>query len=205
MRRPAGRLFATRPWATWAATTAIMALLGPLAGLLWAAAAPTVTFVIVQGEALLADPEGQGPIGTDARFALIALVAGVLCGAAAYAAGGRGNDVALLLGLAAGGCAAAVLAWRTGHLIGLGDFQDAVRHARDGTTATGVADLRARGVLVFWPVAAVGAYGLLELAVRRLPAGDVADPGAGEPDQVGGGELDLESAPAGGDVDGRER
>ncbi|MFG1858955.1 hypothetical protein ACGFJT_44470 [Actinomadura geliboluensis] len=205
MRRPAGRLFATRSWLTWAVTTAIMALLGPLAGLLWAASAPRVTYVIVQGEALLADPEGQGPIATDARFALIALVAGILCGAAAYAAGGRGNDLALLFGLAAGGCAAAVLAWKTGHLVGLGDFQDAVRHARDGTTVTGVADLRATGVLMFWPLPAVAVYGLLELAVRRLPAGDRGDAGAGEPDEVGGGELDLESAPTGGDVDGRER
>lgn len=204
MRRPTGRLFATRLWATGAAAAVIAALLGPLAGLLWAGTAPAVTYVVVQGEPLLAEPEGQGPIGIDARFALIALVAGIVCGAAAYAAGGRGNDVALLLGLAAGGCAAAFLAWRTGHLIGLGGFQDAVRHARDGDTVTGVADLRARGVLMFWPVSAVAAYGLLEVAVRRLPPGDRGDAGTGEPDEVGGDELDLESAPAGGDVDGRE-
>ncbi|MFB4307701.1 hypothetical protein [Actinomadura sp. GTD37] len=204
MRRPTGRLFATRLWVTGAVAAAVAALLGPLAGLLWAWISPAVTYVIVQGEPLLAEPEGQGPIGVDARFALISLAAGVLCGAAAYLAGGRGNDVALLLGLAAGGCAAAVLAWRTGHMVGLGDFQDAVRHARDGTTVTGVADLRARGVLVFWPVSAVAAYGLLEVAVRRLPPGDRGDAGAGEADEVGGGELDLESAPTGGDVDGRE-
>lgn len=63
---------------------------------------PEVSYVVVQGEALLAEPESQGPIGIDARFALIALAAGVLCGVVAYLAGGRGNDVALLLGLAAG-------------------------------------------------------------------------------------------------------
>ncbi|CNG24790.1 Uncharacterised protein [Mycobacterium tuberculosis] len=205
MRRPTGRLFTARLWVTWAATAAAVAVLGPLAGLLWAGIAPKVTYVIVQGEALLANPEGQGPIGIDARFALVALVAGIACGAAAYLAGGRGNDVALLLGLAAGGCAAAVLAWKTGHMIGLGDYRDAVRSARDGTEVTGVADLRATGVLVFWPVAAVAAYGLLEVAVRRLPPGDRGDARAGEADEVGGGELDLESAPTGGDVDGRER
>ncbi|MEU5989329.1 hypothetical protein ABZ806_10145 [Spirillospora sp. NPDC047418] len=205
MRRLTGRLFATRFWVTWAATAAAVAVLGPPAGLLWAKTAPAVTYVIIQGEALLANPEGQGPIGIDARFALIALVAGIVCGAAAYLAGGRGNDVALLLGLAAGGCAAAVLAWRTGHLIGLGDYRDAVRSARDGTTVTGVADLRATGVLVFWPVAAVAAYGLLEVAVRRLPPGDRGGARAGEADEVGGDELDLESAPSGRDVDGRER
>ncbi|MFA1548074.1 hypothetical protein [Actinomadura chokoriensis] len=204
MRRPAGRLFATRLWLAGGVAAVVVALLGPLAGLLWAGIAPAVTYVIVQGEPLLAEPEGQAPIGVDARFALIALVTGILCGLAAYAAGGRGNDVALLLGLAAGGCVAAVLAWRTGHMIGLGDFQDAVRHARDGTAVTGVADLRARGVLVFWPASAVAAYGLLEVVVRRLPPGDHGDTGAGEADEVGGDELDLESAPTGRDVDGRE-
>ncbi|WP_396447827.1 hypothetical protein [Actinomadura sp.] len=205
MRRPTGRLFETRLWVTGAVAAVAVAVLGPLAGLLWAWTAPEVTYVIVQGEALLAEPEGQGPIGIDARFALIGLAAGLLCGIAAYLAGGRGNDVALLLGLAAGGCAAALLAWRTGHMIGLAGFQDAVRHARDGTAVTGAADLRARGVLMFWPVSAVAAYGLLEVAVRRLPPGDRGDGGPGEPDEVGGGELDLESAPTGGDVDGRER
>ncbi|WP_242902057.1 hypothetical protein [Actinomadura terrae] len=200
MRRPAGRLLAT-----WVATTAVVALLGPPLGLLWAKTVPTVRYVIVQGEPLLADPEGQGPIGVDVRFALIALVAGLCCGAAAYAAGRRFDDVALLLGLVAGGVAASVLAWRTGHMIGLDGYHDAVRRGRDGTLVDGVADLRAKGVLVFWPVLAVAAYGLLELVFRRLPAGDGGEHGAGEADEVGGGELDLQSAPSGGDVEGPER
>ncbi|MES9540266.1 hypothetical protein [Actinomadura sp. NPDC000600] len=200
MRRPTGRLLAI-----WAVTSAVVTLLGPLAGLLWAAVAPKVTYVVVQGEALLAQPEDQGPITIDARFALIAAVAGIACGAVAYLAGGRDNDSALLLGLAVGGAAAAVLAWKTGNLVGLGHFEDVVRHGRDGTTVTGVADLRAKGLLTSWALPAVAVYGLLELVVRRLPAGDLGDAGAGEADEVGGGELDLESAPAGRDVDGRER
>lgn len=205
MRGPTGRLLAARPWTTGAVTAAVVTLLGPPAGLLWAGTVPEVTYVIVQGEPLLADPEGQGPIGVDAGFAVIALVAGLLCGAAAYLAGGRRNDVPLLLGLAVGGSAAAVLAWQTGHLIGLAEFQDAVRTARDGTTVTGVADLRAKGFLVFWALPAVVLYGMLEVIVRRLPAGDRGERGAGEADEVGGREFDLQSAPAGRDVDGRER
>lgn len=205
MRGPAGRLLTARLLRTSALTAAIVALLGAPAGLLWAKTVPEVTYVIVQGEPLLAEPEGQGPIGVDARFALIALVAGAACGVAGYLAGGRRNDIALLAGLAVGGVAAAVVAWKTGHQIGLGDFQDAVRHARDGDTAAGVADLRAKGVLMFWAVPAVAVYGLLELVVRRLPAGDRGEPGAGEADEVGGDEFDLQSAPSGRDVDGRER
>ncbi|MEU9024388.1 hypothetical protein [Actinomadura sp. NPDC048394] len=200
MRPPTGRQLTT-----WLVTTAIVTLLGPLAGLLWGNTIPKVTYVIIQGEALIADPEGEGPVGVDGRFALIGLAAGLLCGIAGYALRGRRNDIALILGLAAGGAAASLLAWRTGHLIGLGHYQDVVRHGRDGATVTGVADLRAKGVLVFWPVAAVAAYALLEVVVRRLPPGDRRDGGAGEGDEVGGGELDLESAPTGRDVDGRER
>ncbi|WP_243718552.1 hypothetical protein [Actinomadura sp. KC06] len=205
MRGPTGRLSAMRFLVTWAVTAAIVTLPGPLVGVLWAKTIPEVTYVIVQGEPLLAEPEGQGPIGIDARFALIALVAGLLCGVAGYLAGGRGDDIALLLGLAVGGGAAAFLAWKTGHMIGLDDFQDAVRTARDGTTVTGVADLRAKGVLVFWALPAVATYGLLELILRRLPAGDGGEAGAGEADEIGGDEFDLQSAPAGRDVDGGER
>ncbi|WP_240487366.1 hypothetical protein [Actinomadura flavalba] len=180
-------------------------MLGPLAGLLWAHIAPEIRFVVVRGRALLADPEGQGPIGTDARFALIAVGLGVLCGGAAYLAGGRGNDIALLLGLAAGGAAAAVLAWRTGHHVGLADFRAAVAAAPDGRVLSGPADLRALGVLTFWPMASVGSYAFFEVLVKRLPAGDHGGRGAGQGDQVGGGQFDLEAAPAGRDVDGRER
>ncbi|MFC6886229.1 MULTISPECIES: hypothetical protein [Actinomadura] len=189
---------------TWAVTTAVVAVLGPLAGLLWHAIVPDVAYVVIQGEALLADPEGQGPIGVDARFALIGLVAGALCGVAGYLAGGRRNDLPLLFGLVVGGAAASLLAWRVGHQIGLADFHRAVRGAPDGRNVTGVADLRATGVLVFWPLVSAAVYGLLEMIVKRLPARDGGEPGAGEADQVGGGELDLESAPSGRDVDRRE-
>lgn len=204
MRGPAGRLLTSRILRTWAVTAAIVTLLGPVLGLLWAKTVPKVTYVIVQGEPLLADPEGQGPIGIDARFALIAVVAGLVCGGVAYLFGGRRDDLALMLGLAVGGVAASVLVWKTGHQIGLDGFHAAVRRAHDGDTVTGVADLRAKGVLVFWAVVGVAAYGLLELVVRRLPAGDRGDRGGGEPDEVGGDELDLQSAAPGRDVDGRE-
>ncbi|MFC0041974.1 hypothetical protein [Actinomadura rayongensis] len=189
---------------TWIATCLLVAVLGPLAGLLWRAVAPTVKYVVVGGAPYLADPESRGPIGTDMRFALIAVIAGLGCGAVAYLRGGRGNDVPLLLGLAAGGAAAAVLAWRTGHMIGLGSYHRALRHAADGATVTGVADLRATGLLVFWPIAAVALYGVLELFVKRLSPRDGGEDGAGEPDEVAGGQLDLEPAPPRRDVDGRE-
>ncbi|WP_285694137.1 hypothetical protein [Actinomadura sp. NBRC 104412] len=189
---------------TWAVTTAIIAFLGVPAGLLWAEISPKVTYIVIRGQAVLADPEGQAPIATDGRFALIAVAAGLACGIAAYLAGGRGNDLPLLFGLAAGGLAASLLAWRLGHHIGLDGFQRAVRRAPDGRLVTGAAQLRATGIVVFWPVLSVLAYELLELVVRRLPPGDGRKRRGGEADEVGGRELDLQAAPTGGDVDGRE-
>ena len=193
----------------WAATVAAMALLGVLAGLLWAQISPEVRYVVVDGRALLIDPETQDLIGTDGRFALIAVLAGTLCGVAAYAAAGRGRDLPLVLGLAAGGVAAALLMWWAGHLVGLDAFRRLTRTGSTGRQITGVADLRAVGVVVFWPLVAVSVYGLLEaldIARRAAPLapGDPGGAGTGQSDQISGGELDLQAAPSGRDVDGRE-
>ncbi|RMI41369.1 hypothetical protein EBO15_23155 [Actinomadura harenae] len=151
-------------------TTLAIAVLGPVAGVLWHAVSPTVTFVVVRGEAYFADGESQAPIGTDARFALIGIVAGLLCGLVAYRFGGRDNDVPLLVGLALGGTAAALLAWWVGHRFGLAHYQHVLRTGADGTEVKGPPDVRARGLLVFWPLAAVAAYAALEVIVKRLPA-----------------------------------
>ncbi|GAA2579735.1 hypothetical protein SMC26_43755 [Actinomadura fulvescens] len=199
MRGPTGKALRT-----WTVTTVVVTLLGPLAGLLWAKIVPRVDYIVVQGKPLLADAEGQGPVGMDGRFALIVVLAGIGCGALAYLAGGRDNDIALVLGLAAGGIAAAFLAWKTGQQIGLTGYENAVRGAKDGTVVEGVARLRATGVVTFWPILAVGTYGVLELLVRRLPPGDRRQAAAGEPDEIGRGELDLQTASPGGDVDRRE-
>ncbi|HEX2317120.1 MAG TPA: hypothetical protein VHJ17_25465, partial [Thermomonospora sp.] len=55
----------------WAATTALLALLGPPAGLLWAALAPPVRYLLADGRVVLADPETQAVIAGDGRFAVI--------------------------------------------------------------------------------------------------------------------------------------
>jgi hypothetical protein len=182
----------------WALTTAALALLGPPAGLLWAAVAPPVRYLMLDGRIVLADPETQALIAGDGRYALITGVAGALCGALAYLAGGRDNDVPLLLGLGTGGLAAALLAWLVGHRIGPAGFEGSVRAAA-GRAVEGPADLHAVGVVVFWPLLAVAVYALLEAVVARLAPRDRGQHGPGEPDQVGGGQLDLQAAPASGD------
>jgi hypothetical protein len=200
-------------------TTLVVALLGAPLGLVWRAISPPVRYVVADGEPILANPESQALITTDGRFALLTVLAGVLCGVVAYVAAGRGTDVAVVAGLALGGIAAAVLTWRVGHQIGLDTFERLVARSADGTTVTGVADLRAAGVVVFWPIAAAGVFGLCEaidfMGRHRvdvpppgpdvpLPFGYGGGPSVGQPDQVGGDQLDLQSAPAGGDKDRTE-
>jgi hypothetical protein len=195
-------------------TTLVTALPGVAVGLLWQAISPSIRYVVVDGRPFLADPETQTLISTDGRFAILTALGGLVCGMAAYLAAGRGTDIAIVAGLALGGISAALLTWRVGHQIGLDAFQHAVRAAREGAFVTGVADLRATGVLVFWPLVAVGVFGLseaMDMAGRHrtdrppeLAPGDGGQPGGGEPDQVGGDELDLQATPTGGNEDGRE-
>lgn len=194
---------------TTAVTVLALAIAGIVAGVLWYFLVPEVPYLIVRHEAVPVDPEEAALIAFDGIFALITIVAGVLSGAIGYLAGGRRNDIALLIGLAAGGLAAGLIAWLIGHLIDLSSFEQALRSAPDGRKVNAVPDLQAYGVLTLWPLLAVATYGLLEaLQVGRHPevslAGDESLLGRGEPDQVGGGELDLQAAPSGGHIDGGE-
>jgi hypothetical protein len=196
-------------------TAVILAVLGALAGLLWAAISPHVKYVSIGGRALLVDPESPAVIGTDGRFALITAGLGLVCGVVAYLLGGRGNDLALVAGLVVGGVVAALIAWRVGHLIGLETFHRMVRAGDQRKVFNGPADLSARGVLVCWAFVALVTYWLLEvtdLAKRvvhdqpgaSVPAGDLSGPPPGQQDQVGGGQFDLQAAPTGRDVDGHQ-
>lgn len=196
---PVGRPY-RRGLLTWLVATVAVALAGPPVGLLWAAVAPPVRYLVVEGGVVLADPETQALIAGDGWFALITGAAGLLCGTLAYLAGGRGNDIPLLFGLGAGGTGAALLAWWSGHRVGLAEFERSAR-AVAGRVVESPADLHATGVLVFWPLLAVAAYGLLEALVARLAPRDGGQYGAGETDQVGGVQFDLQAAPAGGDKD----
>jgi hypothetical protein len=188
------------------AATLVIAVLGVPVGLLWTTVAPRTTYVIAGGKALIGDPESQTLIAADGWFAVLTASAGVLCGVVAYVLAGRLREIGLLAALGVGGAAAGLLAWWVGGLIGRSSFQHEVHTAHDGTTAKGALSLHAAGVVIAWPLLAIVAFGLLEaldVARResRLTAGDAGGDGAGQPDQVGGGELDLQAAPPRGDVD----
>jgi hypothetical protein len=188
------------------AATLVIAVLGVPAGLLWTTVAPRTTYVIAGGKALLGDPESQTLIAADGWFAVLTALAGLLCGVVAYVLAGRLREIGLLAALGVGGAAAGLVAWWVGSLVGRSSFQHLVHTARDGTTARSALDLHAFGVVIAWPLIAIVVFGLLEaLDVARResrPAtGNAGGGGPGQPDQVGGGQLDLQAAPPRGDVD----
>lgn len=190
------------------AATLVIAVLGVPAGLLWTVIAPRTTYVIASGKAFLGNPESQTLIAADGWFAVLTAVAGLLCGIVAYVLAGRFRELGLLGALGVGGTAAGLVAWWAGGLVGRSAFQHQVRTARDGTTVKSALDLHAAGVVIAWPLIALVAFGLLEaLDVARRESRGRAAPGypggggTGQPDEVGGGQFDLEAAPPRGDVD----
>ena len=165
-----------RAFAAW---TLALAVLGAPVGLIWSALAPRARYVATDDGLRLADPTTQALIAADGWFALLTAVAGALCGAVAQAVARR--RVAALLGLAAGGLAAAGAAFLTGTAGG------------DGPNRL---TLTAPGVLLGWPLLAVIVFGALEAAAAyrdsplRRPYGrspdGVAPPGAPGPSEPPG-------------------
>jgi hypothetical protein len=205
-----GGLVASRIRVGVLATLAITVLGVPI-GLLWVAIAPRTAYQVSGGKGVLADPETQTLIAADGWFAVLTVAAGLLCGLAAYLLAGRVGELGPLVGIAAGGVAAAIVAWRLGHFIDLSAYQHALRTGGDGALVHAPLGLHALGVALAWPLTAVVVFALLEAldvagreARGRLSAGDPGRGRSGQPDEVGGGELDLQAAPTGRDIDGRE-
>lgn len=164
----------------------MVALAVPL-GLLWAAVSPRVGVMVTPRGPDLVDAETKAFIGADALFLLLAAAAGASCGLAAWALGRRHGPV-VPVALAVGGVLAALLAWRTGHQVGLAQFRRALAGPPTGRVVRAAVDVRAKGVLVAWAVAALVPYSLL---LAYVPADS-----AGIGDGGGRGDLGPAAEPA---------
>jgi hypothetical protein len=185
------------------ATLSLAALGVPVAGL-WLALAPRVLFrVVAGGGSTPVDAETKGFIADDGTFFLLTAAVGLACGTIAYLLGRRYGP-GLAIGLAAGGLAGAVVAWKLGTWFGSSGFHHALRTDPAGATLRAPLSLRAKGALVAWPIGAlvalvVGiAYGSGGAAQQPAPtapgpaaasAADDGDRRAGEADEVAGRDL----------------
>jgi hypothetical protein len=143
-----------------AVTVLTLTTLGIGAGLLWSGVSPRAPYQVTAQGTVLADPSTQALIAADGWFAVITGGLGLLCGGVAWFAGRRWM-LAVLIGLCAGGMLGALLTWWVGSTFTIGAVT--VEAAAPGVKAVpGALKITASGVLVSWPLVAVGFFGLLE-------------------------------------------
>ena len=102
-------------------------------GKIWAELAPRVMLIKVEGGLVYAESEPEQPIAADGWFAILAVGAGLLFAVLAWILLSRYRGVAILLGLVLGSLAAAWLAYRFGHDVGLAEFRRLRDSAAVGT------------------------------------------------------------------------
>jgi hypothetical protein len=195
-----------------------VAACGVPVGVLWPLIAPRVEATVVDDGLRLTQSAAQTYVAADGWFAILTVLAGIATGEL-VALRSRPGGPAAAIALAGGGLLAALVAWRVGVFLGRAPGgPDKPASAAVGETLRLPLELRAYGVLLLWAISAVATFFASVLATGREPAepteptqpaesGQPAYWGGGrpdEPDEVGGGQLDLEAASPGRDEDGRE-
>jgi hypothetical protein len=158
------------------------AVLGVVAGLIWAAVAPRALLQEVgSGEAQVVNAETSAFIVADAWFCLITAVGGLVTGIVGYRLLIRRASWIAAAGLVLGAVAAALLTLWTGGQIGFGTYNHLLATSPDGTFFRASLSLGAKSALVFWP-------GLVCLVILLAEYGGRRSPQAGEaPDAEMGG------------------
>ena len=159
----------------------VLALTGIPAGLLWWALAPRADFRVTDtGPEAITQVSGELLVADDAVYALVLLGVGLLAGAAAWFLRRR-RGVATVLALALGGCAAAVIAWQVGELLGAGPSEAEL--ADVGARVTTSLTLGSPPAMALAPFGALLAYVAAVLYARDDGLGRTADPSPAGTDQ----------------------
>jgi hypothetical protein len=200
---PAAAEPAGRPWSPWREARrdwrSFLGLVGGLAvagvplGVLWWALAPRADYRITGGGPVpIGNPSDELLVADDAIFVLIVAVLGIAAGVLTWLARRR-RGVAVLVGVAFGTLAAAVVAWQVGELLGPGPTRAALTHVGGRvTTSLTLGALPALTVAPFfavlvWLVAALYARtdGLGRTPPHPEPPPAPAEP-ATQPEDVAG-------------------
>jgi hypothetical protein len=171
--------------AAFSAALAGSAVLGIVAGLVWAAVAPrAVLQEIAHGEAELVNAESSAFIAADAWFCLVVAVGGLITGILGYRALVRRAGWPATAGLVLGAVAAALIAMWIGENIGLGTYNHLLASSPTGTFFNGSLALGAKSALAFWPMLTSAVILLAETGARRTDQPTAGDQ-AGRPAQEG--------------------
>jgi hypothetical protein len=179
------------------------ALLGLVAGAIWAGIAPRVVYQVYSVSpptAYATNPETSAFIAADGIYSFIALGGGALLGLAGYFFGVRRYGLLPLIGVVLGSLAAAFLArWLGPLLTGQDSFNTVLGTSKPGALLHAPIALGAQGALAFWPVAAAFVAGGLELAAgKRTKPGLHAARGVSFPLPLTGYQPQPGPAPADG-------
>ena len=148
------------------------AVLGVVAGLIWAAVAPRALLQEVgHGEAELVNAESNAFILADAWFCLIVALGGVITGIVGYRLLVRRAGWTAAAGLVLGAVAAALLALWTGENIGLGPYHHLLAASPVGASFHASLALGAKSALAIWPGFTSVVILLAEYGGRRSAAG----------------------------------
>jgi hypothetical protein len=182
------------------------ALLGLVAGAVWAGIAPRVVYQVYSlnpPTAYATNPETSAFIAADGIYSFIALGGGALLGLAGYIFGVRRYGLLPLIGVVLGSLAAAFLArWLGPLLSGQDSFNNLLGSSKPGTLLHAPIALGAQGALAFWPVAAAFVAGGLELvAGKHTKPGLHAARGTGFPGPL----TAYQPQPAPGPADGYQQ
>jgi hypothetical protein len=128
-----------------------------LLGIVWWAVAPLPALVTRADGVYLVGGENEVNIAADGWFALCSATAGLVAALVVFARSRRAR-LGPLLGLAVGGIAGAIVAWRVGVWLGPAGIRTTIKGLAAGTHFDGPLVLSAHGVLFAWPLASTVAY-----------------------------------------------
>jgi hypothetical protein len=164
---------------------------GLAVGVVWWLVAPVARLEARGGGVFAVGNSPETSIAADGWFAVCAIVAGVLV-AVVGGALLRETRLGVLLGLAVGGIAGSVVAWRLGILLGPPSVEESAAGLSDAARFQGPLELSALGVLLAWSMASSVAFFAAVAgrepgrradgpAVSEAPVPDLSPSGGSEP------------------------
>jgi hypothetical protein len=149
------------------------AVLGLVAGLIWAAVAPRPLLQeVAPGEAQLVNAETSAYIVADAWFCLVAAIGGLITGVLGYRVLIRRAGWMAAAGLILGAVTAALLALWAGENTGLSGYDHLLATAQVGTFFRASLGLGTKSALAFWPLLTSLVIVVGESGARRQTAAD---------------------------------
>jgi hypothetical protein len=153
--RPPRRPFRRTALVALSVTGALAAAGAPL-GLLWSWLAPTVPVINAgQNGIVVNDPSPEEYIAADSWFTIIGFSFGLLAAVLIWLVLRRDRGPGLMVGVALGGLACALVMWQVGRLVGLSSWNDWQDSSAAGQSYDRPPDLHAHGALLVVAFAAV--------------------------------------------------